>query len=61
MEASSAQRIFSIHDICVAISYLKANKTADTQFEIDDTVPFSVSGNNIDGFIITEWRKDHDG
>lgn len=58
---NEAPYLYSTKDICVAISYLKANKTADTQFEIDDTVPFSVSGNNIDGFIITEWRKDHDG
>lgn len=42
---------------CVAVSYLKANEAADTQFEIDDTVPYSISGNNIDGFIITQWRE----
>ena len=45
-------------DKCIAVSYLEADQTADTQLKIDDNVPYSVSGNNIDGFIITEWRID---
>lgn len=40
----------------VSVSYLKAEETRDTQFDIDDNIPYSVSGNNIDGYIITEWR-----
>lgn len=45
----------------IAVSYLKAEKAADTRFEIDDNIPFSVSGNNVDGFIITEWREQNGG
>lgn len=45
----------------VALSFLAASKAVDTLFEIDDTLPYSVSGNNIDGFIITEWRKQNGG
>lgn len=41
-------------DKCTAVSYLEADQTADTQLEIDESAPYSVSGNNIDGFIITE-------
>lgn len=41
-------------DKCIAVSYLRADRTADTQLEIDESIPCSVSGNNIDGFIITE-------
>lgn len=41
--------------IYVLISYIKANESADTKFMIDD-IPYSVSGNNVDGFIVTEWR-----
>lgn len=39
----------------ISVSYLGANRTADTQLEIDDSIPYFVSGNNIDGFIITEY------
>ncbi len=56
-----APYLYRKDDMCVYVSYLKANKITDTHFEIDDDVPYSVSGNNIDGFIITEWRKQNDG
>ncbi len=39
------------------VSYLVANRISDTRIEIDDTVPYAISGNNVDGFIITVWRK----
>lgn len=42
------------NDMCFAVSYLEANQTAKTQFEINDNNLYFVSGNNIDGFIITE-------
>lgn len=42
---------------CILVSYLKADSAADTAFEIDDSYPYSISGNNIDGFIITQWRN----
>lgn len=51
--------IFRIKDMCIEVSYLAAEKTADTSFELDDNIPYSVSGNNIDGYIITEWRKNN--
>lgn len=44
----------------IAISYLEANKTSNTILEIDDKTPYSISGNNIDGFIITQWRKPYE-
>lgn len=28
----------------------------NTELEIDTDMPYSISGNNIDGFILTEWR-----
>lgn len=45
---------YKADDKCIAVSYLEADRTADTQLEIDDNISYSVSGNNIDGFIITE-------
>jgi zinc D-Ala-D-Ala dipeptidase/carboxypeptidase len=39
----------------IEISYLPADKEIVT-FEIESNVLYSVSGNNIDGFIITVWR-----
>lgn len=41
----------------IAVSYLKANETGCTHFKIDENTPYTVSGNNMDGFVITEWRK----
>lgn len=55
-----ASYFHSTKDMCVAVSYLKANKHTDTRFEIDGNIPYSISGNNIDGFIITEWRKQNE-
>lgn len=43
-----------------AISYIEAERGTDTKFEIDDDIPYSVSGNNVDGFILTEWRDGND-
>lgn len=40
----------------ILISYVKA-AGAVTELEIDDTHPYTISGNNVDGFIITEWRR----
>lgn len=41
----------------IRISYLRAEPGEYTKIEIDRQAPYSVSGNNIDGFIITEWGK----
>ncbi len=40
-----------------AVSYLTAVKGANTQVDIDTEAPYSVSGDNANGFIITEWRE----
>lgn len=40
----------------ILVSYLKAQENDETAFEIDEDLPYCVSGNNIDGFIITQWR-----
>ena len=40
----------------IEISYLAAEKGA-TFFEVEDNLPYSVSGDNIGGFIITIWKN----
>ncbi|MEA4932324.1 MAG: M15 family metallopeptidase [Lawsonibacter sp.] len=40
----------------IAISYLHAAAGAVIELEIDPNIPYSVSGNNMDGFVLTEWR-----
>lgn len=49
--------LHKMKNTCIAVSYLEASKGEYTRVEIDETIPYLVSGNNIDGFIITEWRK----
>jgi D-alanyl-D-alanine dipeptidase/carboxypeptidase len=44
----------------IEVSYIKATAGADTEFEIEDNIPYSVSGNNADGFVLTEWRNGND-
>jgi D-alanyl-D-alanine dipeptidase/carboxypeptidase len=44
----------------IYISYIPAEKNAPTSIEIDPRFPYSVSGNHVDGFILTEWRIPHD-
>ncbi len=39
----------------IAVSYVKATAGTDTKLEIDADIPYSVSGNNADGFILTGW------
>ena len=39
----------------IAVSFVKA-EGAVTELKIDDTHPYAISGNNVDGFILTEWR-----
>lgn len=41
------------------VSYLKAEREGNTLLKIDEGLPYSVSGNNIDGFIITQWREEN--
>lgn len=39
----------------VLVSYVKAAAGTDTKLELDAGIPYSVSGNNADGFVLTEW------
>lgn len=43
-------------DACAEISYLEADRSGDSQLEVDDSLPFAISGSNSDGYIITMWR-----
>ncbi|MGM9606038.1 MAG: D-alanyl-D-alanine carboxypeptidase family protein [Oscillospiraceae bacterium] len=43
-------------ETCAEISYLEADKAADTRLEVDDCVSYTISGNNSTGYVITEWR-----
>lgn len=52
--------LYNSKDVIAEVFYLEASKTAKTQFRIDDNIQYSVSGNNIDGFIVTKWRR-HNG
>jgi len=40
----------------IEISYLPADKEIVT-VDIEDDIPYSVSGNNMDGFVVTLWGK----
>ena len=40
----------------IAVSWLPARKDEITWLFVSDRLPYSVSGDNVDGFIITEWR-----
>ena len=44
----------------IEVSYVKAAVGTDTEFEMEDGLPYSVSGNNMDGFVLTEWRSGDD-
>ena len=44
----------------IEVSYLKA-KEGCTRLELDPRVPYAVSGNNVDGFILTQWRNGQSG
>ena len=43
--------------ISFSISYLPESRQEDTFFDMEEDLPYAVSGNNVDGFIITEWRQ----
>jgi len=47
---------YSFDGAPIEISYLAAGKGA-TFFEVGDNMPYSVSGDNIGGFIITVWKN----
>lgn len=43
----------------ILVSYLPAGALQNTNIQVDDEQPYNISGNNADGFIITEWRDAH--
>ena len=56
------KHVFGINPFCyradgrkIEISYLKADKKGLTSIEIEDGVFCTVSGNNMDGFVVTIW------
>lgn len=44
----------------IEVAYVKTTAGADAEFEIEDDIPYSVSGNNADGFVLTKWRNCND-
>ena len=42
-----------------AVSYLRGDRGADVPLHLPSNLPTSISGDNIDGFILTEWRGRH--
>ena len=44
----------------VAISYVAATSGTNAKLEIEADIPYTVSGNNADGFVLTEWRNGDD-
>lgn len=56
-EYGTSAFIYGSEEWTALISYLPALPDAETQLTIDDRFPYSISGNNMDGFIITQWRN----
>ncbi len=46
---------FTYGNQTVSISYIKAGAD-ETLIEVSENLPYSLSGNNRDGYILTEWR-----
>lgn len=42
----------------VLVSYRRAERAGQTEMEVDERAEVSVSGNNVDGFVITQWMKE---
>lgn len=47
---------FTVAQKNFSVSYLPAPEAEVVCIEIAEDVPYTISGNNIDGYIITEWR-----
>ena len=41
------------------VSFLPGASDGPTILKRDSDLPCTISGNNVDGFIITEWRRAH--
>lgn len=46
---------FSQNGVRAFISYLKAGEEKTTVLEVDSRFPYMISGNNVDGFILTQY------
>lgn len=51
---------FTLSQGTIVVCYIKAERNAPTSIETDPRFPYSISGNNVDGFVLTEWRVLHD-
>lgn len=51
--------LYSHRGMEFSVSYQKAAEQENTVITLQDQRPYSVSGNNADGYIITEWRNTH--
>lgn len=40
----------------IALSYIPAREDGTTRIEVDSEKPYALSGDNVGGFILTEWR-----
>ncbi len=38
----------------ICVSYIPAG-TAETIVKVNEAVPYRISGNNVDGFVLTQW------
>lgn len=47
---------FTVAQKNFSVSYLPASEAEIVCIEIAEDVSYTISGNNIDGYIITEWR-----
>lgn len=59
-EYGSKPYILSVNGREINVSYLPMTNANGTRLMIDDTLIYSISGNNVDGFIMTEWRHAHE-
>lgn len=51
---------FVLNQGSIFVSYLPAKRNAPTSIEVDPRFTYSVSGNHVDGLLLTEWRIPHD-
>lgn len=59
-EYGSKPYILSVNGRKISVSYLPLTNKNGTRLMIDDSFIYSISGNNFDGFIMTEWRHAHE-
>lgn len=49
--------IYPLENCTVEISYVKAAACDETTIDIPNNTTYQISGNNMDGFIVTTWRN----